>query len=383
MAAVPGTSVPPADRSTKPDTQLILDSMVTKKDLHDVFCSKEFSLGVINAMKPIINELTAEFKSVNTTSVQHDKRLTSLEATVKTQQEKIDKLTMQQNTTEKQERMKNIRVTGLQCPKEDTHCEIAHLIAEQLGITDIQLGDYTCRIIQPRAPGAVNNANFPPLNNTQGQEATLANSKVLPPQPLTVIVTFANIWRRREVYGSKRFLKNTNIFFSEDLPKSESYLLYECRQLRRQNIITACYSKDMNVYIKTHAGVEIPIKCQADLDSVKAQLTPLSTPQVQPDTSQAQPTQPSRADQPTHTASNPNLGRSLTSSTPQATSTPSTSQDENDLFHSTTSIHSSDLTSEDSEVTFEGFTQTQIKKAKKKAGRLNKKTSSVLNKPNQ
>ncbi len=137
-----------------------------------------------------------------------------------------------------------IRVIGLQCAKEDTHCVISpHLITEQVGISDIQMGEYTCRVIQPKqAPAAVNYANFAKLNS---QQTHSINPQV---QPFTVIVTFANIWRRDV---------GTNVFF---LKTCQNLKVSSCRQLGRRDIITGCYTWDMSLYTNTHDGIEIPIK---------------------------------------------------------------------------------------------------------------------------
>ncbi len=57
--------------------------------------------------------------------------------------------------------------------------------------------------------------------------------------------------------------------------------------------------------------------------------------------------------------------------TPLASSTQTSSITDSDQFHSTTSIHSSDLESDDSKVTVKGFTAAQTK-AQRKAERKKK-----------
>ncbi len=109
--------------------------------------------------------------------------------------------------------MKNIRVTRLSCTKNEAHHEIAHLIAEQLDIMDIQINKYTCTMIAPKSVALCDAANVPQLNSQHVQGVTTANAHV---QSLIVIVTFVTIYRRREVYYRKRHLMNTDIFFSED-----------------------------------------------------------------------------------------------------------------------------------------------------------------------
>lgn len=261
--------LPPADAGTSKQTppsdlQLILSRM------DGLFKGKDFATSVVHAMKPMMDQITAEYKTVTASVDQHDRRLSALEATVKSQKETIDKLSSLQFSKEKHERLKNIRVTGLFCHKNEVHRVIAQLIAENMGIGDIELGEYTCRVIPSKHHReAVLRREYP----TPAEQQEDTRNPAPPTHPLTVIVTFNNPWRKREVMGRRGYLRGTDVFFSEDLPKTESYLLYECRQLRRQKLISNCYSRDLTVYVKTLQGVEIPIKSESDLTSLKPQLS--------------------------------------------------------------------------------------------------------------
>ena len=148
-------------------------------------------------------------------------------------------LSAQQASKVKQERLKNIKVSGLKCNKANTHREIADLISQQLGINDIQLGEYSCRVLRPKAPDN-NKTNFPQLSHPSGQAGGITPEDPSPPEALLIIVSFDNIWRRREVYGRKKFLKGTDIFFSEDLPKLESNLLFQCRGNKESRLTSWC-----------------------------------------------------------------------------------------------------------------------------------------------
>lgn len=96
----------------------------------------------------------------------------------------------------------------------------------------------------------------------------------------TAIISFSNIWKRREVYSRKTQLRDTQVFISEDLPKEESALLFECRKLRRERLIKTCYSKDLAVFIRTNLGSEVQITSKSDLQKYSTDSTPArsSTP---------------------------------------------------------------------------------------------------------
>ena len=202
--------------------------LLTKQDFLDILGSSHFDKAVHRAVSPILKEISEEFKSMKLLINQQQQQLTTLKSTVKAQQEQINSLLAQRQTAEKQDRLRNLKVTGLVCNKDDTHQAIIKLINDELGI-GLQQSEITTRVILPRKP---KQEDWPKLNKAA---TPVANSN--DPVTVTALVTFNNIWRRREVYGRKGLLSKTKVYISEDLPKEESRLLFECRKLRRAHLI--------------------------------------------------------------------------------------------------------------------------------------------------
>ena len=244
---------------------------LTKADMLEIFNSKAYDQACYRAMKPILDEVIVEFKAMKS-------KINVLENKVKAQQEQINSLLETKVSKEKSEKYKNLIITGIRGKPEESHLLVKQFLSEKLNVfmQDAEIGTRILRVknresYQLQRPGPA----VPPGNN---------QTAMLPPgqydagnatdaQPLKILCSFANIWRKREVWSKRRSLKGTNIFLNEDLTKEDSSLLYECRQLKKQRLIKHCYSNDMVVYVLTNQGTEIPIKSSSDLQDIKSQVT--------------------------------------------------------------------------------------------------------------
>ena len=85
-----------------------------------------------------------------------------------------------------------------------------------------------------------------------------------------IIVKFTSYWKRKEFFDSR---KNDEIIIAEDLTDRRSKLLFKARQLRRDNKIKYCWTRDGNVFVKPNpdnSGKEqktLKIKSAHDLDN--------------------------------------------------------------------------------------------------------------------
>ena len=62
-----------------------------------------------------------------------------------------------------------------------------------------------------------------------------------------VIVKFTSYWKRKEFFDNR---KEDDIFVAEDLTDRRSKFLYHARQLRRDQKIEYCWTRDGNVFVK-------------------------------------------------------------------------------------------------------------------------------------
>ncbi len=243
---------------------------LTKDEFIEILQSSIFDSSVYRAMKPILKEITSEIKHLDATVKSQHRRISQLEGTVKQQSAEIDELKKQHQSQDRQERLKNLRITGLKCHPDNAHSVIKELLTENLGV-HLQENDFQTRVLPNRRGNQSKKWIGPqsrssPSRSVEEVKATDTDSQAECKQEVRAIVHFSNIWKRREVFSSKRYLKNTQVFINEDLPKFENDLLYECRKLKKDKVIKACYSKDLSVYIRSHSGSEIQIKSDADLD---------------------------------------------------------------------------------------------------------------------
>ncbi|MEM7388127.1 MAG: nucleotidyltransferase family protein, partial [Verrucomicrobiota bacterium] len=122
----------------------------------------------------------------------------------------------------KSDKLCQLRVHGLTCTDEDVQDSVLELIQENLMIPTAKEIDFTARLLksrngQPKPTGPTRHSQSPPSSDceTEANKTTKQRQNV-------VIVRFHNAWLRRQVYSSKKNLKNSGIFISEDLPKDLS-----------------------------------------------------------------------------------------------------------------------------------------------------------------
>ena len=65
-----------------------------------------------------------------------------------------------------------------------------------------------------------------------------------------VMLKFATIWKKQELYKARIGLKGRDIFLSEQLDKKTQEVFYLCRKLKRENLIQNTWTFNSIVYIK-------------------------------------------------------------------------------------------------------------------------------------
>ena len=94
---------------------------------------------------------------------------------------------------------------------------------------------------------------------------------VKPGKSRPILVKFSMYRTRNSIFRAKKILKevnqasNKNIYVNEDLTKFRSTLLYKAREMKRQKMITDCWSWDGTILIKDNVNKIIPIRTIADL----------------------------------------------------------------------------------------------------------------------
>lgn len=208
--------------------------------------------------------------SLNTTVLSLNNTVKTLEKSVASQHNLIEKLSRrieeQENIIKdmrtgqmKHEKLQILKFTGLTLQSADGKAEVITCMKDHLQI-EVTSADIVTRIVKnggqtaltldaARVPPGRSNSPVPPILNTN----------------CAVLVSFLNIWLRKKVYYAKKALKGKNIFISEDLPKHEGRLFYQCRQLKKMGKIKDTWTKELVVHVKEHTGEVKPIKTDDDL----------------------------------------------------------------------------------------------------------------------
>ena len=110
--------------------------------------------------------------------------------------------------------------------------------------------------------------------------------KRYPNKNRSILIKFATYEARRNIYLNRRKLysssltedaaKNTTpaepkIYLNEDLTKLRSTLLWQARSLKKQNLISGCWSSDGTILIKDSNNRITPIKSLRDLNRIAHQ----------------------------------------------------------------------------------------------------------------
>ncbi len=186
------------------------------------------------AMKPVVTGITQQIRELKTIAERQHRRITQLESAVADQQEELDVLKKELNSKERQEKIKSIKITGVKCDEKNTQEAVSNFLQDKLGI-EIGAEEYKTRPIFQRNK----TADWPrPSDDIPTKR-----------KPDAVMVTFNNVWKKRQILAKRRNLRGSNIYLNEDLPKFESELFFKCRKLRQTKRITTCYTHDLTVYI--------------------------------------------------------------------------------------------------------------------------------------
>ena len=242
-----------------------------------------------SAFQQMLSLLKNTVDSLNSTVSTLNNTVATLEQSVQAQQKIIERLESRileqdkqiaelKNQHQRHDRLKLLKFSGLTCSSDDGKEEVLQCIRDKMNV-QISNVDIVSRILRPRSMRTSSPSQFPELSHASQK----GSSETLTPEPVTVLVSFHNIWLRKQVYYSKKALRNTKIFVSEDLSKEDSHLFYLCRQLRKQGKIKAAWTKEMTVFIKTLTDDVKTVKSESDLDEFNDQAS------VEPTTSEVTP----------------------------------------------------------------------------------------------
>ena len=236
-----------------------------------------FTRKIMEAVKPVLQEFYQDIKT-NTTNIRHtNEKVNKLEMQLKQQQTQVQDLQKQLQNKKKQDRLLTLRITGLSKEENTALDELTELAKDRMAFNLNFHHETTAKtfIINTPVKGkgnpnhqkeAAENDDVIDGGNPQGTP----NKKETPQQQKHLtIVTFKNVWHRRQFYQGRLMLKDTGIFINEDLDTEERSLFYKCRMLKKSKKIKNTWTKDLQIYCRLHNNNIIEINSDLDLDKIQ------------------------------------------------------------------------------------------------------------------
>ncbi len=198
---------------------------LTKESFLEIIKSQEYQGILATVIEPIVSrlqlrinrletELNSTKKIVNTQTLEIHKLKREISAVSSAN----DDLQRSVNAQKRDERLKNLRVSGLQGTENEIKEKFIELARNNM---DIELKPDEIAVRKPIKDNA-------------------------PAQ-----VMFTNIWRRNTCFERKTKLKGTNTFISEDLSPEDAKLFYEARKMKKEEKISATWTNKNVIFVKT------------------------------------------------------------------------------------------------------------------------------------
>ena len=201
--------------------------------------------------------------------------LASQDARIETLQKKVDAIELQQDELEQYSRRNSVRLSGLtEEADEDVMKGVLVTLNHVMCITppiDISEIDRMHRVGKPEAnrtrPVLIKFATY------RSKRRVLERRRFLNPAKRTearhtVRDVMIGPETEEETQANHIQKQESRLYLNDDLTRSRSQLLYECRQAKKKQLISDCWSYDGSIIVKTLTHKISTIKTTADINSV-------------------------------------------------------------------------------------------------------------------
>lgn len=214
---------------------------LTKESFLEIIKSQEYQATLTGLIEPIVsalelrmNRLESDLRNTNKVVRQQTLEINKLKREISAVSSANEDLQRTVHAQKRDERLKNLRVSGLTGTESEIKEKFIKLANEKLEV-EIKPDE-----IDVRKPGK---------DNAPAQ------------------VMFTNIWRRNTCFQQKRKLKGTNTFISDDLSPEDAKLFYETRKMKKEEKIFATWTNKNVIFVKTgYNSIPMAIK---DIDHLK------------------------------------------------------------------------------------------------------------------
>ena len=201
--------------------------------------------------------------------------LASKDARIETLQKKVDAIELQQDELEQYSRRNSVRLSGLtEEAEEDVVKGVLVTLNNVMGITppiEISEIDRMHRVGKPEAnrtrPVLIKFATY------RSKRRVLEKRRFLnPAKRMEARQTLGDVVNGPQTDEDTRAnhiqQEGSRLFLNDDLTRCRAQLLYECRQAKKKQLITDCWSYDGSIIVKTLTNNISSIKTSSDLNSV-------------------------------------------------------------------------------------------------------------------
>ena len=215
-----------------------MDTHENNHSILNILTSHEFSKILEVILQPYKDRISALEKSY----AEQSSKITALENRLKSQE------TMAQTQNNTKNNSKNATYIGLEEVKQiEMKQKYQNLILQ--GLPEEENENLQIRMAQILQEKFATTAQID--CRRIGKKSTTAQENEGKQNIRPVLISFNNIWKRRDIYRQRvQSLKNTGLFLCEDLPREQMSLAYLAREIKRKGKINSTWTQDWKIMVK-------------------------------------------------------------------------------------------------------------------------------------
>ena len=234
------SSLQPQPSTSKQSTTSLIKEITT----HSLFreCLADMMVKCLVKIQNRLSELSDQIADLQQLFTQNEKAITDLKSCVAELKMYANECTVPENVESKS---LLLRVHGINTESGNICEQFCHLVSTKMAIP--------CD--QSKFSLVEESASSTPRTNSPTRGSQRA--------PITIEVQDKQL--HDSIYKGRTLLKGTSIYISEVLSKSEQFLFYLSRNIKKANKISAAWTYKCTVYIRTLDNAIKAIKCPSDL----------------------------------------------------------------------------------------------------------------------
>ena len=195
------------------------DLPLTTQSMLNLLQTTDFQTALLKCVQPLFTVSNLRLAYLEDAVARQNKQISDLMTDVSNQKLVIKRLTQQSTTNDRQTRLNNLVVTGIDGDHAAIKEKFITLAAEKLDFV-LKGTDFEVTPLRKNASG-----------------------------PSKALLAFSNIWSRKSIFDRRLKLRGTEVFLAEDLSKESAAVFYQARQLKKKGTISNTWTKDGSVFV--------------------------------------------------------------------------------------------------------------------------------------